>query len=317
MVKEIFGVPKIVEEAREIAKAKAAKSGKEGKKPGLFWILVVLITFGVLIFAEIISGVGDLFAELILKAIFGKDAITSTITMGVSLYSLIAITVIYMLYTKFIEGRPIRTLGFVKKGFAVQYLIGLVVGFAAFGIAVLFCKLTGSIDIRLSDNINPLVIIFVFGGWMIQGMEEEVCCRGFMLTSLARRYSVTFGVIANAVLFAALHLMNPGIGVLPFINLILFGLFASIMFVKTGNIWMCSAVHTIWNFVQGNFFGIQVSGNDLMDSIFYTDFVSGKELLNGGAFGLEGGLGVTVSMIIGIVILMLIPGKKIEVTAKE
>jgi len=317
MIKEIFGVPKIVEETREIAKAKAAKSGKEGKKPGLVWILVLLITFGILIVAEMISGAGDLVVRLILGAIFGAGSLTSTITMGINLYTLLVITIIFILYTKFIEGRPARTLGYVKKGFIVQYLIGLVVGFAIFSLAILICKLTGSINIRLSDNVNPLVIIFVFGGWLIQGMEEEVCCRGFMLTSLARRYSVTLAVILNSVFFAALHLLNPGIQVLPFINLILFGIFASIMFVKTGNIWMCSAVHSIWNFVQGNFYGIQVSGNDLMDSIFYTDFINGKELFNGGAFGLEGGLGVSVVLIIGIVILMLIPGKKIEVTAKE
>ena len=307
-LKEFFGVPNIIEEARKSAEAKA----KPGKKPGLIWILTLLISIGRMIVSEIVMIFPAIPLNLILKKIGSEnpDYINSTVIMGIQLYLLIIITIIHCLYVRFIEKRKLRTIGFVKKGAAVQYLIGLGIGFGIFTLAVLFCALTGSIKVHLADAINIGPIIFCFGGWLIQGMEEEVCCRGFLMTSLARRYTVTFGIIVNALFFAALHLLNDGISVLAFINLVLYGVFASVMFVKTGNIWMCSAVHSIWNFVQGNIYGIQVSGNELMDTVFVSDFVSGKELINGGAFGLEGGLGVTIVLVIGIVVLAIIPMRK-------
>ena len=319
-MKEFLGVPTIVEEAREIAKAKAAKSGKPGKKPGMIWILTVLITFGLLLLSEIMAGGGALICEfiyvLLAKVTSLPMPIPETTAMALNLYMLIIVTLTYVLYTKFIEGRPIRTIGFVKKGALVQYLIGMVVGFGIFSLAILIAWLAGAIEISLSENINVLSLLFVFGGWLIQGMEEEVCCRGFMLTSMARRYSVPIAVFANSLFFAALHLFNDGMQILPFINIMLFGILASVMFVKTGNIWMCSAVHSIWNLVQGNFYGIQVSGNGLMDSIFITKFITGKELFNGGSFGLEGGLAVTIVCILGTVALLFIPGNKLD-TGKE
>ena len=78
----------------------------------------------------------------------------------------------------------------------------------------------------------------------------------------------------------------------------------------TGNIWMCSAVHSIWNFVQGNLYGIRVSGFDLMDTVLVSDTVPGKELINGGSFGLEGGLGVTAVLIAGIIVQLFIPNRR-------
>ena len=56
-----------------------------------------------------------------------------------------------------------------------------------------------------------------------------------------------------------------------------------------------------WNFVQGNFYGIPVSGLNNMDTIFQTTMVEGKERMHGGAFGMEGGFAVTIVLLLGIV----------------
>ena len=105
---------------------------------------------------------------------------------------------------------------------------------------------------------------------------------------------VIIGVIVNTVIFALLHLGNPNIGPISFINLLLFGTFMSLYVLKTKNLWGACALHTMWNFTQGVVFGISVSGNDVASSIFH--FTANKDLwfLNGGGFGAEGGLIVTV-----------------------
>ncbi|MBR2524476.1 MAG: CPBP family intramembrane metalloprotease [Clostridiales bacterium] len=311
-MKEIFGVPDIIVEARESALAKT----KEGRKPGLNWALLTLIAFLILMIGDIIDSMLvsiPAFVPMIFKGpdAFNRAYLQSELATVLTLVFLGVITVMFALYVKFVEKRKIRTIGFVKKNAVVHYLIGIVVGFGIFSLAILICYLTGAITIEKSSNFSMLYFILYNIGWFIQGMEEEVVCRGFLLTSISRRNSVVAGTIINALFFACLHLANDGLSVLAFINLILFGLFASLVFVKTGNIWMCSAIHSVWNMVQGNFYGIQVSGNPLMPSVLKTNFVEGKDLFNGGAFGLEGGLGVTIVLVIGIVIFFFIPtGKK-------
>ncbi|MBR6960690.1 MAG: CPBP family intramembrane metalloprotease [Clostridiales bacterium] len=316
-MRDLFSVPEIIVEARE----SALKKAKPGKKPGLIWILSVLITLGV----EYL-GVGlalvPILVIAVIKAIVSETGgyafgFSSDGIMMLQLYPLFIITILFILYARFVEKRKARTLGFVKKGFLLQYVIGIIAGFAVFSLAVGIGHLTGAITIASSTDANVVTFILYCGAWIIQGMEEEVVCRGFLMTTLARRYSIPLAVIVNSVFFAAMHLLNPGIGILPFINLTLFGIFASLLFIKTNNIWVCSAVHSVWNLVQGNFYGISVSGNDQLSSFFRTTFVDGKELWNGGAFGLEGGLCVTIVLVLGCVITCLIPGKKNKTAEEE
>ena len=124
------------------------------------------------------------------------------------------------------------------------------------------------------------------------------------MVSVGRRYPMWVAVFTNAVIFAVLHLLNNGISVLAFINLVLFGVFASLYFIKRGNIWGIGALHSVWNLVQGNFWGLSVSGMGTECSVLSSTMIEGKDIINGGAFGPEGGLGVSVVLVAGIGILL-------------
>ena len=88
------------------------------------------------------------------------------------------------------------------------------------------------------------------------------------------------------------------------INLILFGVFAGTIMITRGNIWMVAGIHSMWNFVQGNLFGIQVSGLAKQNSILSSDLIQDKAVINGGTFGLEGGLAVMIVLLIGIGVVL-------------
>ena len=122
-------------------------------------------------------------------------------------------------------------------------------------------------------------------------------CRSYLMVSIGRRYPMWLAVLLNALLFSTLHIGQSGMGLLAFINLTLFGAFASIYFIKRGSIWGIGAVHSIWNFVQGNFYGVKVSGLSISCSVLDSVSVEGRVLINGGAFGLEGGLAVTLVLV--------------------
>lgn len=222
------------------------------------------------------------------------------------LFSTAGMILTALLFCKLIQKRKMTTVGFQKSGMWKEYLCGMAVGFGIFSVAVLICMVTGSLKIRgLSATFSVGIFLLFLVGYLVQGMAEEVLCRGYFLVSVSRRYPLAVGIAANALLFAALHLLNDGISVLAFINLVLFGVFASIYFIKRGNIWGVGALHSIWNLAQGNFYGIRVSGMQTSCSVLTSEMVAGRELINGGDFGLEGGLAVTIVLVLGSLILLM------------
>ena len=232
--------------------------------------------------------------------IMNSDA--GTILMLLSTFIVIIGTIIFC---RFIEKRPLKTMGFRRKNLLRDYFLGLGVGIALFSAAVLLCIITGTADfLGIAEGFSINIITLFFLGYVVQGMSEEVLCRGYFMISCARKNSLWAAVIANSLIFALLHLFNPGIGLMPIINLTLFGIFASIYMIKSGNIWGAAAIHSSWNFVQGNIFGIQVSGLGKQESIFSVALTEGGSLINGGGFGLEGGLAVTIVLVICILVVL-------------
>lgn len=298
-----------------------------GEKKGWNIILEILLFIGIFILCslgqmlvimpyEIIVLFGDSAYQAAIQAqdmeaaaLASVNALSGDKFMVVSLVSEIIMIAIVLGMCALIQKRSPRKLGFTKGNFLKEYGLGIVVGFCAFSIAVLIALATGSLSFTFAKGGWILLLLYAIG-FMIQGMAEEVLCRGYMMCSIARKYPLWVAILTNALVFAALHLLNAGISVLAFINLVLFGIFASLYFVRRGNIWGIGAVHSVWNFVQGNFYGIQVSGNGKMASVLDCTFAENRELINGGAFGLEGGLAVTAVMVIGIVLLYLEPWKK-------
>ena len=225
----------------------------------------------------------------------------------VQLFATVGATVAMMLYVKHVEKRSLRTMGFVREHAVSDYLIGMVVAFAMFAACVGICMATGAMVFSgyvLGGRYLMMALFFV--GFIIQGMSEETVCRGFMMTSLGSKGGALVGVLFNSLFFGALHLGNSGVTVLSMVNLVLFGLFMSVLVLKLNSIWMACAIHTVWNFVQGNFFGILVSGTDMGPSVFRFVSVPGMGLWNGGSFGMEGGLATCIVLTVATVITLLI-----------
>lgn len=134
--------------------------------------------------------------------------------------------------------------------------------------------------------------------WSIQSHAEEVIARGWLFTRVSRKNNILLGVISSSLFFAVLHLANDGIAVLPIIDLFLFGVFAALFMMKTGNIWAVSGFHAAWNCFQGNVFSFPVSGTDTGDA-FIKVVSNPNSWLSGGEFGVEGSIvSVAVQLIL-------------------
>lgn len=258
--------------------------------------------------------VGLLMQKLMQMLVFWiSPSLKETHSLMVQLFSTAATIAVCCLYCRFAEKRSLLSLGFVKKGFAVEYAAGLGIGLVLFGVAVALCVATG--NLTLSVNTAPAVgmIFLYFLGYTVQGMSEEILCRGYLMVSLQRGCPLWMAVLTNALIFTILHLGNPGVTPLALVNLTLFGIFASLYTLRRGSIWGISAIHTTWNFAQGNIFGIQVSGLTGNPSLLTATVSEDGNLIHGGAFGMEGGLAVTVVLAVGCGVMMVIKTKKSEI----
>ena len=179
-------------------------------------------------------------------------------------------------------------------------------------LAVFAMLLSGNLNIT-GIGIDPSqVLLFVayIAMWIPQGASEELMFRGYMLPRISRRFGRAFAVFFTSASFALLHGANAGVTPLAVINLVLIAWFFAELSLFTGNIWTVSAAHSVWNFAQGNLFGLRVSGTQNTASLIHTVYSdNAMPLLTGGDFGPEGGLIVTGVTVLCLLILFALRHK--------
>ena len=230
---------------------------------------------------------------------------------AISLYATVAVIAVAIFYCTRIEKRRLFTLGFRLKGAFLEYVSGIGIGLVLFSAVYGIDLLSGDLvfgGINESRSVGTLLLFFF--GFVIQGASEEILLRGYFFISSAACGNVPVAVFVSSGLFAAMHLGNPGVSIIAVFNIFLFGVLAALYFLKRGSIWGICAVHSIWNFAQGNIFGCRVSGMNFSTSIINT--VENGGIWSGGAFGPEGGLGTTVILAIAIIIVTFMKNKNID-----
>ena len=281
---------------------------QEKAKPA--W-LEVLIFLGIFLLVELCTSLVQLVFLLPQALICQRlsKPITAADMMPTLLLSQLASIFLMLLLAKAFRKRQAWTFGFKKRNMGREYIRGAILGLSLMTLMAAIGMLTGSLVVlpgsegfSLSFLLQFLVI---FAGYLCQGMFEEVAFRGYLIPALARKKGhYWMAILVSALLFAAAHLGNPGISFLAFLNLTLFGIFAGIYFVKRGDLWGIGALHALWNFTQGNVWGVLVSGMDPGPTLMISMPIPGKELLSGGSFGLEGGFIATAVLLFAILVVL-------------
>jgi membrane protease YdiL (CAAX protease family) len=254
-----------------------------------------------------------------IQLILGEALSHPWVMLGM-LYSTVGLSAGVLIFCRAIERRSFASMGLSRAHLLREYLLGALLGFVLLVAAVGLCVACGALQLEPGATFSIgffAVVVAFFVGFVLQGFSEELLCRGYFLVSLARRQSLAVAVGVSSLAFAVLHLMNPGVLEQPLAipNLFLFGAFAGIYLLKRGNIWGVAAVHSLWNFTQGTVFGIQVSGTSGLPSVFSARTPADVDatwagIVNGGSFGLEGGLAVTAVLLVATVIILLLPSRR-------
>ena len=205
-------------------------------------------------------------------------------------------------WTRKVEKRPIRTLGFYKENFLSALLKGYGLGLSLFILALAGLVVLGQyqFDSIHLDTYSLAFTLFTIPFWILQGTAEELVTRAWLIPQLAKRTNLKLAVLISSLFFTLLHAGNSGLTPLSLVNLFLFGVAMSLYLLKTDTVWGVAGIHGAWNFAQGNLFGILVSGQPSGTSLMTFLPQGDQGWLSGGTFGIEG------SIMTSLVLLLLI-----------
>ncbi len=218
--------------------------------------ILTLIVFMLVIMEQIVGfAILAPFSDLFNSISYGEILFMYLGTIGAWI-----VTILYISITKY--NRPIlKVLTPKAKGNTIKMLLlGILVGFLQNGICIFAAVMHG--DIYLSyDKFEVVPMLILFLAVFIQSSSEELICRGFLYQRLKRGYRNPFWwILGNAVIFSALHLMNPGISFVPLLNIALIAVFYSFIIYYFDSIWFAMGAHAAWNYTQNILFGLPNSG---------------------------------------------------------
>jgi len=274
----------------------------EGYQPGCMIACTLVVVFTII--ALVVMSIGDAVAMQILGKLTSVDPVHGTMRL-VLLFFLALIGWRALQYKN-----PIRKMGLTpEKGAVREILFGILLGAAAGALAFATIAIPGSLSVtdslpqtahltytRTFNWLTVLYMIFVYA------TAEEVLFRGFLYPWMRRSTGMMIALVGTSLIFTSFHFGNPDFltSPFPFINIVLASIFLALLREYTGNLWLAMGAHFSWNFILVAV-GIPVSG--LVISIQPRNWflvAGGPDWVTGGAFGPEGGIGATVSMVIMI-----------------
>ncbi|MHA6805163.1 CPBP family intramembrane glutamic endopeptidase [Salinifilum ghardaiensis] len=196
--------------------------------------------------------------------------------------------VLLALWLRFREVRPFGSLGFpLARRVPAVLLGGAAVAAVALSLPVAINLLSGQYEVRAAGA--SAVVLALLPVFAVQASTEEVLTRGYLLQVTHRRWGLPAALAVQAVLFALLHVTNLEISVIALVNILLIGVLLGLWAVAEGGLWGVCAFHTVWNWAQGNVYGIEVSGMDLGTTWWDVSAdPAGATPITGGGFGVEG-----------------------------
>lgn len=134
--------------------------------------------------------------------------------------------------------------------------------------------------------------------FLMVGLAEEFLLRGYAQFTLTTGMGFWPAAFLLSILFAALHLGNPGETKIGLFQIVLIGLFFCFTLWRTGSLWFAVGFHAAWDWGQSFFYGTPDSGALAQGHLLHSS-VAGPDWLTGGTVGPEG------SVLVAPLILLL------------
>jgi len=232
------------------------------------------------------------------------------------------------LYGRLFEDLPFRALGcWFTKNWLKDLVLGLLIGALSIALAALIAVAAGGLSFKYNNAAGSAAMLLTLGTSLlifIAGAAfEEALFRGYLLQTLARARLAWVAILLTSLFFGSAHLGNPNVNAFSLVNTMLAGVWFSVAYLKTRNLWLPFGMHLTWNWFQGAFFGVEVSGiTQFLTAPVLHEVDSGPAWLTGESYGLEGGIACTIAILISTAAIYFLPifkptGEMLALTSEE
>ena len=190
--------------------------------------------------------------------------------------------VAYLAYVRIVEKR--RASELAASGAIAELAAGILTGAALFTVTIGILWALGCYAVTGTNDWTAMLPAFTAATFA--GVVEEILFRGVLFRIVEEWLGSWPALLASALVFGLLHLMNPNATLIAGVAIALeAGIMLAAAYMLTRRLWLAIGIHFAWNFTQGGVFGVAVSGtaaHGLVQSV-----LTGPEILSGGAFGAE------------------------------
>jgi membrane protease YdiL (CAAX protease family) len=267
-----------------------------------------------------------LFLFLFVSTLLGAAAFVSLTNLDIgfdqkSLLFLVAGQLIYFvcalllgwMCARLLENLPFRSLGFSFSDNWLKHLIyGLTLGTAAILLAAAIAFVFGGMSFEINNLAGRSAIWLTLGVslliFIVGAAAEEILFRGYVLQTFCRANLGWQAIIVTSIFFAAGHLGNPNSNNISSLNTAIAGILFGVAYLKTRTLWLPFGLHLTWNWIQGAFLGIPVSGlKELTTAPLLQRVDFGPVWLTGGDYGIEGGVACTIALAATAILVWYLP----------
>lgn len=235
---------------------------------------------------------------------FGTDFSAINVIVGES--AIFAIVLIATAVMGKVEHRSLAEYGLpFRLIFRTKFWAGALWGFVMLSCIIALMAATHAYSLG-EIALAPLAILkfgFLWAiAFLLVGFFEEFAFRGYVQFTLTTGLGFWPAAILTCILFAGLHLGNPGENLVGVTEIVLIALFLCLALRRTGNLWFAIGWHMAFDWSESFFYstpdsGIHATGHMLNASLM------GSKWLSGGTVGPEASVFDLLVTIAGILLL--------------
>lgn len=235
------------------------------------------------------------------------------------LASFIAMGLAVFAWVRWVEKRSLASIGLRGELPFKKFLVGLALGVAFMGGIVAAIAFAGGY--RVADLFPAFAspaalgwIALLLAGFTLQASIEEIAFRGWLFSTIMRRWNAPAAYILTAAAFTFLH-FSPGKPLLPLAMTFVFSIFACAWVCRSNSIWGVMGWHTGWNWFGGTGFDVPITGLDSGLPALVVKLVPvGPAWLTGASEGPEGSMFTVALLTVASLWLLLAKGQRVPGT---
>lgn len=189
-----------------------------------------------------------------------------------------------------LERRSVLSYGLKDSAALPRCLLGTVTGFTSLTVMLLALRVTrhllfGSRDMGGSQLLVAALLNVI--GFAIVALFEENAFRGYLLHTLSEGMGFWPAAVLMSLLFAAMHVQNPGESKVGIVAVFAFGMMLAFSLWRTGSLLWAIGFHFMWDYSESFLYGVPDSGLVQPEHLLSTR-LSGPAWITGGSVGPEG-----------------------------